>query len=319
MKPIKDPYEREIWNLRISVNQECNFNCFFCHEEGLWNHHPTQRDYLTAKQIQTTVKILTDFGIREIKITGGEPLLRDDIIQIIRKISLIEEIEDLSMTSNGYFLAEYARKLKKAGLDRINVSLNSLDPDLFSDLTQTDPSTLEKVITGIKTAKNVGLSPVKLNFVALKDINVTEIPKVIDFARNNKLELHLIEFHAPKGKEDLYDRYYYSLDDLEEQLLSRADHVKIRKLQHRKKVIMPNGTGAELVRPRTNPEFCENCHRIRITARGGFKPCLMRTENHINFRPAFSSENPQKSIEKAFKKAIHRRTPYFSEKIDKAE
>lgn len=312
MKPIKDAAGRTIYNLRISVNQDCNFDCFFCHEEGLWGEGTKDRTYLTPDDLQTTVSTLTQFGIREVKITGGEPLLREDIETIVRRISALKSIEDLSMTTNGYYLEELATQLKDAGLDRVNVSLNSLRPKVFAQITQTSRKHMQKVIAGIKEAKKVGLEPVKVNFVALKNVNIEEIPDIIEFAKENGLNLYLIEYHAPTKEEELYKRYYYPLDELEDTLTSKADHVEIRTLQHRKRAILPDGTEAEFIMPMANPEFCENCHRIRITADGKFKPCLMRTDNYVDFTSAFSSENPKVIIKKAFKEALKLREPYFS-------
>lgn len=311
LTPVEDAYGRTIYNLRISVNQECNFSCFFCHEEGLWGQRPGDKTYLPPEEIQTTVNALTHFGIREIKITGGEPLLRKDIESIVKNLSVLNPIEDISMTTNGYYLEEHATHLKRAGLDRVNVSLNSLRPEVFAQITQTSRNHLQKVIAGIKEAKKVGLEPVKVNFVALKKVNIQEIPDIIEFAKENDLHLHLIEYHAPNEEEELYKRYFYPLDDLEDTLTSKAERVEIRTLQHRKKTILPDGTEAEFVMPMANPEFCKNCHRIRITADGKFKPCLMRNDNHVDFTSAFHSENPEEAIVESYTRALKLREPYF--------
>lgn len=309
---VEDVCGRAIYNLRISVNQSCNFDCFFCHEEGEWNcQRLSDEQTLSPKQIETTVRVLSRFGIREVKITGGEPLQRDGIIEIIRRISSIEEIEDLSMTSNGYYLNDFAPKLKNAGLDRINVSLNSLDPDIFSKITHTNPETLRKVKRGLQKAKSVDLSPIKINFVALKGINIKEIPRIITFAEKNGFQLHLIEYHAPNEENELYQKYYYSLDELAETLTSKAEEVKIRKLQHRKKAILPDGTKTEFIRPMANPEFCQNCHRMRITSQGEFKPCLMKADNYVSFKAAFNSKDPENFIERKFRRALQLRSPHF--------
>lgn len=312
MKQIRDPFDRRIYNLRVSVNKGCNFNCFFCHEEGLWKKTSTGTNFLSPKEIETMVEVLTKYGINEVKITGGEPLLRKEILDIVHKIASIDEIEDLSMTSNGFYLEKFAPKLQNAGLDRINVSLNSLDPDTFAEITQTKPESLAKVIKGIKKAKNVGLEPVKVNFVALKNINIDEIPDIVTFAKEHNLKLHLIEYHAPNEDDELYQKYYYPLDDLMEKLETEARNIEVRSLQHRKQTILQDGTEAEFIRPMANPEFCENCHRIRITADGKFKPCLMRTDNHVDFTSAFEAENPSKVIKNKFFKAIENRKPHFS-------
>lgn len=309
---MKDPYGRSIYNLRISVTRECSFDCFFCHHEGLWKESRVNNEYLSPREIKTTVKTLTKLGIREIKITGGEPLQREGILKIIREIASIKEVKEVSMTSNGFFLEEYASELKNVGLDRINVSLNSLYPDVFTEITHTSAKTLERVISGIKKARKEGLDPVKINFVALKDINVKEIPSIITFAKENNLHLHLIEYHAPNKEGEIYKKHFYPLKGLEGKLTDEAREVRIRKLHHRKQVIFPGGMVAEFIRPMTNPEFCKNCHRIRITALGEFKPCLMRTNNHVDFSDAFESEKPKQFIRKKFRKAVNLREPYFS-------
>ncbi|MFX0096029.1 MAG: GTP 3',8-cyclase MoaA, partial [Candidatus Hodarchaeota archaeon] len=194
--PLTDSYGREVNNLRISVTQRCNLNCFFCHKEG----EVTAKQEMTAEEISEIAKVAGELGITKIKLTGGEALLRRDIIQIVSKIS--KYVDEVSLTTNGYFLGEKARALHQAGLSRVNVSFHSNNPHTFMKITGRRG--LHRVVNGITSALKYRLQPVKINMVVLKGLNNLEIPEMIKFAAKYNVILQLIEFqpvhnqiHAP--------------------------------------------------------------------------------------------------------------------------
>lgn len=283
-----DNYGRIVNGLRISVTQECNLNCIYCHREGIRESN----GIMSADRICAIVREGSKFGINKIKITGGEPLIRRDITDIISMISDIDGIEDLSMTTNGIFLEKHGYELKEAGLNRVNISLDTLDKEIYSKITKSNPSNIEKVKNGLGIAIDSGLYPVKLNMVILKNLNDHSVQEMINFARERKVMLQLIELINRNS--DLY----VDLSKIENELRRNATKIIEREMHKRKKYFV--GTEVEVVRPH-NPEFCMNCSRLRVTSDSRFKICLLRNE-YINI---------DKDIGNSFIEAVRRRRPFI--------
>ncbi len=302
---IYDKFERPVISARISITHRCNLDCIYCHREGIFED---SKDEMTPEEISRIIGICAKNGVKKVKITGGEPLLREDVTDIIGGISNLG-IEDISMTTNGTYLRDYAISLKKSGLKRINVSLDTLRPEVFKEITKG--GNLEKVTEGIEAAIEAGLYPVKLNVVAMKGINDGEIKELMDNYSKNGVVLQLIELMDID--KDVFARYYYGLDALEEELAANASDVKVRKhMQGRKKYTL-NGCEVEVIRPMHNSDFCAHCTRIRITADGKFKPCLMRTDNFIDFLTPMREGAGDEELEALFKEAVQRREPFQKE------
>ncbi|AKB12513.1 Molybdenum cofactor biosynthesis protein MoaA [Methanosarcina thermophila CHTI-55] len=249
------------------------------------------------------VRVAAKFGIQKVKFSGGEPLIRKDFEEIL---ACLPPLKEVSVTTNGLQLEERAKSLKAAGLDRINISLDTLIPEKYEEITGAPPGSLEKVIRGIDSAVEAGLIPVKLNMVLLKGINDNEIDSMMEFIRQykGKVILQLIELMNIDPK---LSKYMIDTKALEKSLTDRASDVIVRQLHHRKKYII-DGIEVEFVHPMDNSEFCAYCSRLRITADGKFKPCLLVNKNLVDFREA---KNP-KEIEKLLKLAVSRRRPYYS-------
>ncbi|MBU1198791.1 MAG: GTP 3',8-cyclase MoaA [Nanoarchaeota archaeon] len=263
-----DKHGRKIDHLRISVTQRCNLKCEYCHHEGELN--PGKE--VSEHEIKRIVKTLARFGIKKVKITGGEPLIRKDILQIVRNISSIKDIEEISMTTNGFLLEKLAAKLKIAGLTRVNIGCDSL--------TSVLPKNIEKVRNAIRAAKKVGLNPIKINMVVLKEINDKEIEKMISFAKENQVILQLIELINIDT--DFYKKHYFPLDNIEKKFEKKASAVITRKMHARKQYFMDNII-IEVVKP-YKEDFCKNCTKIRVTSDGKIKPCLMINNNLTIFK-----------------------------------
>lgn len=314
---VTDPYGRPVLNLRIAVNGECNLFCFFCHSEGEFavlkcSKKDIKRE-LTPREIALITRVAAEFGVREVKITGGEPLLRRDIEEIVSAISSTPGIEDVSMVTNGLLLEKKAFGLRKAGLKRVNVSLHSLKPEVYSTITgyrkRDGP---QRVLNGIKRAKEAGLNPVKINFVVLKGLNVDEIDDMMELSAELGVPIQFIEYHEPKGyASHIFRMYYYPLNKLEKKLEESAVRIHHRRMHGRKRYYLPNGAEVEVVRPMFNPNFCSNCTRLRVTHDGEFKPCLMRDDNHVSFLEAFNSPDPLTKLREYFLEAVSRREPYY--------
>jgi len=302
-----DPYGRPVNDIRISITQNCNLNCFYCHREG---ECEKTRNEMTPNEIKKIVEIAAKLGIKRVKITGGEPLLRKDVIQIIEKISSIKGIRDVSLTTNGVLLAEYAEKLKKAGLKRVNVSLDTLNPQKYQKITGHNYS--NQVVEGIIKAVETGLNPVKINMVILKDINDMEIWDMINFSAKTKTILQLIEFIPLNTPNKSFKKHHMNLDSIEKELERKAVKIITRKLHARKKYFLPNGAEVEIVKPFHNTIFCANCTRMRITSDGKLKPCLMRNDNLIDIlTPIRNNAATDKELEAIFIKAVNLREPYY--------
>jgi len=299
-----DSYGRPINSLRISLTQRCNFACFFCHHEGEHDSHGE----MTIEEIESVVEVASEMGIRKIKLTGGEPLLRGDITDIVKRIS--PYVDEVSMTTNGSHLQEKACKLKEAGLKRVNISLHSLKPDVFKKITHSD--SLNDVKNGIKAAIKCELDPVKINMVVMRGINSEEIKDMIAFSRKQGAILQLIEFQALEDGVENYDEYHQDLHPIQRELERLSENIKERALHRRKKYFLRGGGVVEVVRPMHNSKFCANCTRLRMTSDGRLKPCLMRDDNLVEAVNLIRGGEPRDVLFKAFEKAVDAREPYWS-------
>ncbi len=305
-KKTKDSYGRPLTSLRISVTQACNQNCFYCHREGCVEE---ERE-MSQEEIGKLVEIAAEFGIEKIKITGGEPLVRDDIEEIVSEVSL-PSIIDVSITTNGVKLAEKIDGLVEAGLDRVNISLDTLDPEVYERITGTP--NLDLVLEGIDSAIEAGLHPVKLNTIVIDGVNDDEIDELIDYSTKKGTILQLIELERvlPENGE-IYERYHSSLDPIEKKIRDRASKVDTRWMMQARRKYMVDGGEVEVVNPMHNSEFCAHCTRLRMSAGGFLKPCLMKNDNLVDALTPVRNDD-EEGVREAYRIAIGRRKPYFSD------
>jgi cyclic pyranopterin phosphate synthase len=299
---LVDPHGRQVNSLRISLTQRCNFDCFFCHQEG----ESGPNGEVTPEDIETVVSVAAELGINKVKLTGGEPLLRDDVVEIVRRIS--PYVDEVSMTTNGYMLKEKACDLRDAGLKRVNISFHSTDPEKFCKIIGRE--SVQAVREGVEEALRCGLSPIKLNMVVMKGINDEEIEDMIAFSKEAGVTLQLIEYQAlEKGVED-YTSYHFDLKPLEEQLAARSQSIVEREMHRRKQYHLKGGGIVEVVRPMHNSEFCAYCTRLRMTSDGHLKPCLMREDNHLEAVSLMRNGSREELVE-AFNEAVAAREPFW--------
>jgi cyclic pyranopterin phosphate synthase len=292
-EPLIDPYGRKISSLRISLTQRCNLRCIYCHAEGEQGFG----DEITVDEVVRIVRIASRHGVERVKLTGGEPLLRKDLEDIIRALP---PLKDVSLTTNGTLLSDRAQRLKEAGLNRVNISLDSLDGEKFDMITRRRGK-LESVLKGIEAAIEAGLTPVKLNMVYLKGINEDEVEDMMGFIRGRPLILQVIELMDFNGA---FERHA-DVSALERSLRDRAEKCVYREMHRRAKYFI-QGVEVEVVRPIDNSEFCMNCNRLRITSDFKLKPCLLRNDNLVEARGLSDEE-----LENALKRAVGRREPFF--------
>ncbi len=297
---LVDAFGREVTDIRISVTKRCNFGCIYCHDEGLGpvaKPRMPHEEEMTVDEVERIVRVAREFDIRSVKFTGGEPLVRQDMEEIVDRT--VRQIDDVSMTTNGSMLAARAEALRDAGLKRVNVSIDSLDPEAFKDIRRGD---LRPVLAGIQEALRVGLKPVKLNMVVFER-TLPFIPQMIDFiGHGDGLKLQLIQFMP-----ELVDhvQWMVDIDAVKKWLEARADEVLVREMHHRR-IYLFNGAEVEVVDPVYNAEFCMNCHRIRVTHKGELKGCLNRNDDLIPTRGL-----DQEGLRDAFRRVVANRVPYY--------
>jgi len=309
MRPIliSDPYGRPVTSIRVSVTQKCNLHCFYCHREGEDNDRCNSTE-TTLKEIGRIIGVAASFGVGKVKLTGGEPLMRSDILEIVETVSSLNGISEVSMTTNGTFLNDLAESLKKAGLARVNVSLDTLNPRTYKTITGANE--LEKAVLGIKKAVEADLNPVKVNMVLLKGINDHEVWNMIESARKNNTVLQLIELESAR-EDEFYRKYHSDITGIEDELKEKAEKVIVRSMHHRRKYSLPGKAEVEVVRPMHNTEFCRYCNRTRITSDGKFKPCLFRSDNLVDFLTPMRNGASTEDLNRLFIESVKKRKPYF--------
>lgn len=304
--PLRDPFGRPMTNLRISLTQRCNLDCFFCHEEG----EVESGVEMSTREVQSIVEVAARLGVRKLKITGGEPLLRNDLCDVVSHAS--RHMEEVSMTTNGVELEEWVARLRHAHLQRVNVSLHSLRRERYRGITGVDA--LEDVLRGIAAALDSGLSPVKVNFVVLRDVNEDEIDDMMNFAARSGTVLQLIEYMPLGNGKTSGAQYHADLSKTEFDLRRIALRSEERPMHRRCKYSVPLEEGCaevEVVRPMHNSVFCRNCTRLRVTSDGRLKPCLLRNDNLVDVVSLLRKEASEEEITGVFRKAVLLREPYW--------
>jgi len=305
---IKDSYGRPVLNLRISVTQRCNLHCPYCHREGQEQDPDQKTVEMTPTEIIKIAKLAISLNISRIKLTGGEPLFRKDILEIVEGIGKLQGLTDLSMTTNGAFLEPVAEDLRTRGLNRVNITLPTLNPDIYSTLMGGN---LPDVLRGIEAAVKVELNPVKINMLVLAKINDNEIPEMIQFANRKGALLQLIELEPLNLSDIYYKEYHYSLSQFENEFSKQALNIDVRRdMQNRKIYHLPDGV-VEVIHPIENTEFCAHCTRIRLTSDGKLKPCLMLNSNLVDILTPLRNGATEQQLKELFIETCQKRVPFY--------
>jgi cyclic pyranopterin phosphate synthase len=275
MTPLVDTFGRVHDNLRISITDRCNIRCFYCMPETGVQFQPREQ-ILSFEDIERFVRVAVTLGIRKLRITGGEPLVRKDLPVLIRKLSAIEGIEDLALTTNGVLLGAQAKDLYDAGLRRINVHLDTLDRERFKQITRRDD--LDKVLDAIEVCRKLGYGPIKINAVAVKNLVEPDIVPLARYGRERGIEIRYVEF-MPLDKQDLWDRGRVLLADdmiamIEREIGPLGEIPDSDPRAPATEYRFADGIGrigfiASVSRP-----FCLNCNRLRLTSDGKVRYCL---------------------------------------------
>lgn len=278
-RPLVDSWGRVHDNLRISVTDRCNIRCFYCMPETDV-HFVRRSEILDFEEIERFVRIAVTLGIRKLRVTGGEPLVRRDLAVLIRRLSTIPGIEDLALTTNGVLLPQLAAPLYEAGLRRINVHLDTIDRARFLEITRRDE--IHKVLAGLEACKQLGYSKIKLNAVAVKHLVEPDIVPLARYARENGFEVRYIEF-MPLDAQNLWDRSKVLLADEIIATLGReiAPLVPVPDPDPRapaSEYQFSDGIGRVGFIASVSRPFCLNCNRLRLTADGKLRYCLFAVE-----------------------------------------
>ncbi len=297
---LVDRFARAISDLRISLTRRCNFRCVYCHDEGLGPVLPARSlapDEMSAAHVLRLVEVAAGFGISSVKYTGGEPLLRPDLAEIIAGTRA--RIPRVSLTTNGSLLRHQAADLAAAGLERVNISLDSLDPEAFRAIRKGG---LAAVLEGIDACLAVGIAPVKLNMVVFTK-TLPFVDDLLAFCRGRAgLKLQLIQFMPELAG---MQSWMVDIDALKRDLAARADRIEVRRM-HRRRIYFVAGAEVEVVDPVYNREFCDHCQRLRVTEKGELKGCLNRDDDLV---PTVGLDD--EGLRAAFRTVVARRVPYY--------
>jgi cyclic pyranopterin phosphate synthase len=307
---LVDGHGRELTGVRVSLTDRCNFDCVYCHNEGLGDTRGPMEpadDEMSTDDVVRFLEVAAEFDVDSVKFTGGEPMLREDLEEIIRRAP--DEMET-SLTTNGTFLPGRAEALREAGLDRVNVSQDALDPTAFREVTQS--TQYDAVLEGVQAAVDAGLTPVKLNMVVFEQ-TAGYVPEMVDHvAENEGLQLQLIEYMPElAGRPE----WAVDIDRVHGWLAEQADRIEHREMHDRRRYwVSPDDTEAtatgmvEIVDPVGNEEFCASCHRVRVTHQGFLKGCLNRNDD---LKPMGEMTKPD--IREALRETVDDRVPYYGE------
>ena len=275
MNQLIDNFGREISYLRVSITDRCNYRCIYCQPERQFEFIPHE-EILRYEEIVEIVQEAVELGITKVRITGGEPLVREGIVDFIRQLKKIDKLEDISLTTNGFFLSEYAEKLKAAGLNRVNISLDSLQEEKYRRIARA--GSLKKVLKGIDSAFKAGLLPIKINTVVMKGINDDEIDDFVKLSLLRPLNIRFIEL-MPSGEEVIkeFKNKFISVQEIKEKLIKKylLRPIKISTSNGPAKYFqIEGGKGTVGFINALSQHFCKTCNRIRLTSEGKLRPCL---------------------------------------------
>ena len=302
MTQLIDQFGRSIDYVRISVTDRCDLRCSYCMPKQFHDFHEPE-DWLNFDEIERVIAAFTRLGTQRVRITGGEPLVRKDLVELTRKLSSLPGLEDLSLSTNCTRMVKHAEELKAAGIDRINASLDSLNAEKFKQLTG---GKLEKVIAGLMAAKQAGLKPVKINMVVMKGINDNEVEDMVNFCIEHGFTLRFIETMPVGDMGRKATDHYVDLQIIKKRLEEAFDLVP---------GVMPGGGPARYMKivgtninigfiTPLSQHFCETCNRVRLSVDGTIYTCLGQNHN-FELRPLLRAGISDEDLEQAIRTAIN--------------
>ena len=300
-KQLLDPQGRQITYLRLSLTDRCNLRCFYCLPKGAKNFTPPNH-WLSFDEIERLVSAFAALGVGRIRLTGGEPLVRPDVTRLIARLTAIPDIDELSLSTNASLLSHYAQSLKEAGISRINVSLDTLKAERFSEITGGE---LQPVLDGLAAAKRFGLLPIKINMVAMKGINDDEFADMVRYCDKNNFTLRLIETMPMGSSGQKASDHYMDLSTVRQRLADEFNMVPgvmpgggpARYLQ-----AIDGGLKVGFITPMSQ-HFCETCNRVRLSVEGVLYLCLGQ-EHSVDFKPLLRGGVSDEALQAVIIKAL---------------
>ena len=308
MDQLIDPFNRRITYLRVSVTDHCNYRCHYCRDEDHLTN-TARDDLLSYEELARIVRLFSELGITKVRLTGGEPLLRKDILKLATMLGEIPGIDDIPLSTNAHLLSPIAKQLQTAGINRVNISIDSLNQNRFKQITRGGD--LDKVIQGIDAAIDSGMSPIKLNMVVMRGVNDDEIEAMIVFAIQRKIDIRFIET-MPIGTAgiDAVDHHYSEAAILKRIRTHLANHLVATKAKQtagpaKSYLINNTNTSVGTISAVSN-NFCSSCNRVRLTAKGRLILCLGQ-ENSISLRDLLRLGKSDNEIKNMIVNAINKK------------
>lgn len=313
-----DGMGRKIVNLRISVTDRCNFRCTYCMPAD--NVEFMDRDELLSfEEITRIAQVVAKMGIYRLRLTGGEPLLRKNLSILVKMLDEVAGIEDIALTTNAFFLKDQAAELRKAGLQRLNISLDALDQEKFAQVNRRD--CLQQVLDGIAEARKIGFAAIKINAVAVKNFSEEEILKLVEMGRDQDLEIRFIEF-MPLDADQTWERdkvlFGHEIIDLINQQYELVPIKDSLEIGPASEYSFADGKGKVGIITAVSNPFCDYCNRIRMTADGKLRTCLFSTNEH-NLKELIRAGATDSDIEQKIRAALVNKEPGHKINLDSFE
>lgn len=289
---MKDSFGREINYLRVSLTDRCNLRCEYCMpEKGI--DKLRHEDIMTLEDTYEVIKVFVDLGIDKIRFTGGEPLVRLGIVDLISKVAKLDGVREIAMTTNGALLEKYAKDLKEAGLTRVNISLDTLDEHKYREITRGGE--LEKVLNGIKEAKEVGLTPIKINTVLIGGFNDDEIQALVNLTKDDDIHIRFIEL-MPIGEAAGFAKEKFIPNSRILEAVEGLEPIQVEdKSSPAQYYRLPGAKGKVGIINPISCKFCKDCNRVRLTSTGKLKLCL-HSNREIDVKKAFENGEDVKKL-----------------------
>ena len=315
---LVDGMGRTIVNLRISVTDRCNFRCTYCMPAD--NVEFMDRsNLLSFEEILRVVTVASGLGINRIRLTGGEPLMRKDLPTLIKMINEVDGINDVALTTNAFFLKDQAQSLKDAGLKRLNVSLDALDPEKFRDVNRRD--CLQAVLDGLDTARKVGFKSIKINAVAVRNFSESEIMGLIEYGRSDGFEVRFIEF-MPLDSDKVWERdkvlFGHEIVELIKEKYELVPVDNSLEIGPASEYTFADGKGKIGIITAVSNPFCDHCNRIRMTADGKLRTCLFSADE-TNLKDMIRSGESNANIAATIRQAVLVKEPGHKINLDDFE
>lgn len=315
---LVDGMGRTIVNLRISVTDRCNFRCTYCMPADNVEFMD-RKELLTFEEVARIVGVVSQMGIKRLRLTGGEPLMRKDLPVLVGMLSKTKGIDDIAMTTNAFFLKDQARSLKEAGLQRLNVSLDALDPEKFQHVNRRD--CLNQVLDGLREAAQIGFKSIKINAVAIRNFSETEIMNLVEMGRSKGFEIRFIEF-MPLDSDEVWEKnkvlFGHEIVDIireKYELIPVNDSLEVGPASEYE---FADGQGRVGIITAVSNPFCDHCNRIRLTADGKLRTCLFSTSEY-DLKEMLRSGATDQEISQTIDFAVQNKEPGHKINLDDFE